>query len=559
MSGFGGKDKSKKSKKSIDAKESIQQIANKGIHLHLKGNISEASKYYQYCINIGINDHRVYSNYGAINKDIGNLKEAERLTKKAIKINPYFVNAYHNLGSILIDMGKFKDAELITRKAIKISPNDANFYQKLGIILIELNKLSEAEISFLKAIEINPVDPISHQNLAIIMIENKKLSEAEIYINKAIKFNPDYAIGYCTLSSILINCGKNEEAEKSLLKSIKLKPNLAKSYYLSSTINLLQKNQEMIEILFSKRILRNQKEIDLIDIYFARANLLEKQNNYLEASDFLKKANNLNLKVYGSDYLDFKSKIKSFFINPRKNIVISNSSNDAPIPIFIVGMPRSGKSITESILACNDKLNKLGEEDALDSAIKIYLENKDKTSKLDLFKLYLEHLREYRANDSFICSTTPLNLIYTGLIISEIETAKIIFCYRNPLDNIIKIYQKHMGSKHTYSCSIIESANMWLETYLLMEHYSELNKSSIYFLNYDNLIKEQKTESKKLINWLGWKYSDKYLRPSIDISTLSNSDSLNDNEISIWRNYRDILSPAIKIFEKHNKFKTLIQ
>ena len=100
---------------------------------------------------------------------------------------------------------------------------------------------------------------------------------------------------------------------------------------------------------------------------------------------------------------------------------------------------------------------------------------------------------------------------------------------------------------------------MWLETYLLMEHYSELNKSSIYFLNYDNLIKEQKTESKKLINWLGWKYSDKYLRPSIDISTLSNSDSLNDNEISIWRNYRDILSPAIKIFEKHNKFKTLIQ
>jgi len=559
MSGFGGKDKSKNRKKSIDAKKSIQQIVNKAINLHLNGNISEASKYYQYCITLGINDHRVYSNYGAIYKDIGKLKEAEDLTRKAIKINPYFVNAYHNLGSILIDMGKFKDAELITRKAIEINPSDANLYQKLGIILIELNKLSEAEISLLKAIEINPADPISHQNLAIIMIENQKLSEAEIFIKKAIKLNPDYAIGYCTLSSILINSGKNEEAEKSLLKSIKIKPNLAKSYYLSSTINLLQKNKEMRDMLFSKRILRNQKETDLIDIYFARANLLEKQNKYIEASDFLKKANNLNLKVYGSDYLDFKSKIKSFFITPQKNIVISNSSNNSPIPIFIVGMPRAGKSITESILACNNKLKKLGEEDALDSAVKIYLENNDKTSKPDLFKIYLEHLREYKPNHSFICSTTPLNLIYTGLIISEIEKAKIIFCYRNPLDNIIKIYQKHMGSKHTYSCSIIESANMWLETYLLMEQYSQGNKSSIYFLNYENLIKEQQTESKKLINWLGWEYSDKYLRPSIDMSTVSHSDSLNDNEISIWRNYRDILRPAIEIFKKHNQFKNLIQ
>ena len=518
MNGFGNGNKSNNRRKIKDAKQSIENIVNKAIQLHFKGNITEAIKYYQYCLNLGVNDCRIFTNYASILKDMGRLKESEMLTRKAIKINPKFLNAYYNLGSILIDLGNYKEAEIYTRKGIELNPNDSNFYQKLSIILTELGKPKEAESSLLKAIKIDPNDPILYQSLAIILIELDKQRDAKI----------------------------------SLYKSIKINPNITKNYYLLSTLTLLGKDKEITDKIFSKGILENQKEKDLIDIYFTRANILEQQCKYSQASEYLKKANNLNLKIYGSDYLDFQNKMKNCYINSTKTTNIRNESSNLPTPIFIVGLPRSGKSITESILACNDRTIKCGEEKALDSAVNIYLEMKEELNEKSLFKMYLDNLNKDIRKDSFIISTTPFNFIYTGLIVRKIPNAKIIFCHRNPLDNILKLYQKNLSSKHTYSNSITESANIWLESYLLMERYKKEHKSKIYFLKYEDLIKYQTNQIKNLINWLGWEYSDKYLRPRIDISTSSASNILNIDEISIWKNYHELLTPAIEILENNS-------
>ena len=93
------------------SKPSKEKIINQAIKLHLQGKISEATKIYQYCINQGFNDHRVFCNYGIILKDLGNLKEAELSTRKAIEIKPDFAEAHYNLGRILIDLGKLQEAE----------------------------------------------------------------------------------------------------------------------------------------------------------------------------------------------------------------------------------------------------------------------------------------------------------------------------------------------------------------------------------------------------------------------------------------------------------------
>ena len=85
---------------------SQEQIINQAIKFHLEGNISEATKLYQYFINQGFNDHRVFSNYGVILRDLGKTQEAELSTRKAIEINPNNANAFSNLGGILIDLGK---------------------------------------------------------------------------------------------------------------------------------------------------------------------------------------------------------------------------------------------------------------------------------------------------------------------------------------------------------------------------------------------------------------------------------------------------------------------
>ena len=117
MKGFGDLYRSKK-KINQKIKLSKEQIINQAITFHLKGNIPEATKYYQYCINQGFENHIVLSNYGAILQNIGQLQEAELSYRKAIKIKPDFALAYSNLGNVLRDLGNLKEAEIYTRKAI---------------------------------------------------------------------------------------------------------------------------------------------------------------------------------------------------------------------------------------------------------------------------------------------------------------------------------------------------------------------------------------------------------------------------------------------------------
>ena len=88
------------------SKTSKEEIINQAFKFHSEGNISDAAKYYQYFLDQGFKDHRVFSNYGVILKDLGKLQDAELSTRKAIELNPDFAEAHSNLGNILKDLGK---------------------------------------------------------------------------------------------------------------------------------------------------------------------------------------------------------------------------------------------------------------------------------------------------------------------------------------------------------------------------------------------------------------------------------------------------------------------
>ena len=102
------------------SKPSKEKLINQAFKFHSEGNITEAVKYYQQIINQGCNDHRVFSNYGAILKDLGNLQEAELSTRKATEINPDYVEAHYKLVNILIDLGNPQEARLYSEKIMSL-------------------------------------------------------------------------------------------------------------------------------------------------------------------------------------------------------------------------------------------------------------------------------------------------------------------------------------------------------------------------------------------------------------------------------------------------------
>tara|TARA_B100000700_G_scaffold330962_1_gene460357 strand:+ start:7244 stop:8740 length:1497 start_codon:yes stop_codon:yes gene_type:complete len=199
-----------------------EEIVTKAFGLHSEGKIPEAVNYYKYCIQQGFNDHRVFSNYGIILKNLGKFDEAVILQRKAIQINPNFAEGYSNLANTLIGLGKLQEAESTITKAIQLKPEFAEAHSNLGLILKNLGRPQEAELSLRQAIQLKPDFANAYSNLGNTLTDLGKLEEAEKLQRKAIQINPDFAEAHSNLGLLLIDIGKLEEAEIHTQKAIQL-------------------------------------------------------------------------------------------------------------------------------------------------------------------------------------------------------------------------------------------------------------------------------------------------------------------------------------------------
>ena len=158
----------------INDTHSKEQIVKQALKFHLQGNIQEAAKYYKNFINKGFKDHRVFSNYGSILKDLGNSQEAEILYRKAIKLNPYIAEAHYNLGNVLKAIGNLQEAEISYRKAINIKPDLAEAHYSLGAILSAFGKIDEAILSYNRSLNIKENMP-----QALVALGNSLLNKGQ--------------------------------------------------------------------------------------------------------------------------------------------------------------------------------------------------------------------------------------------------------------------------------------------------------------------------------------------------------------------------------------------
>ena len=562
MAGFGDHKKSqKKIKKKLKNNYFKEQIIKNAFNFNKEGNISEAIKYYKSFINKGFEDERVFSNYGLLLIRLGKLKEAEFFTRKALQLNPNYAIAHSNLGGILKELGKLKEAELSTRKALQLDPNIANANMNLGGIFKELGKLKEAELSTRKAIELNPKIVNAHKNLGGILKDLGKLKEAELFTRKAIELDPNLADTYSNLGLILRDLGKLKEAEISILKAIELNPNLALAYFNISTLKYSNKNKKWQETLFSKNFLNNKSKKDQVNVYFARANILHNEKKYQESSRYLKLANEfkLDIKKSHSDFLINKS--KSLLIETDKKSINQKKIKQYPQSIFIVGMPRSGSTLVESILSMNSEVFDLGEINILEES---FLQQKNIDQEFTLTDIYWNKISKYTENFYITTNKWLYNYQYAGIISREIKNAKIIHCFRNPLDNILSIYRANFTKHYEFCSSLRDCTKIYLDQEQIMSNYKDRFRSKIYDLNYDSLVSNPNKEIKSLISWLDWQWEDSYLSPHLNKRSVLTASSvevrspINVKSIGGWKNYRDMLQPSMEILNQTERYRNLL-
>jgi Flp pilus assembly protein TadD len=563
MKGFGDRKKSqKKIRKNSRDNKLKEQIMCKAFKFHSEGNISEATKYYKSYINYGFIDAKVFSNFGVLLRGLGKLEEAEFATRRAIEINPNYALAYSNLGGILKDLGKLEEAELAARKAIKLNPKYPDAYTNMGIILKDLGRLKEAEFATRRAIEINPDYAVAYSNLGWILHDLGELKEAEFAARKAIEIKPDYPEAHSNLGVILKDLGNFKDAELSILKAIELNPNFGAAYFSLSTFKYSNENQIWKNKLFSKDFLKDKEIKDKVEIYFARANILHNEKKYQDSSRYLKLANDLKQKIKGaqSNYIINKSKI--LLIETNESKINEKKYINCPQSIFIVGMPRSGSTLVESILSMNNEVYDLGEINILEES---FLEQKKFDQELTLEDIYWKKIGEHTNNFNITTNKCLYNYQYAGIISRQISNAKIIHCFRNPLDNILSIYRANFARGNIYSSSLKECTKIYLDQEEIMNYYKNKFRPKIYDLNYDALVSNPNKEIQSLISWLGWQWEDSYLSPHLNkrsvytASKVQVRSPINSKSIGGWKNYKDMLKPSIEILTKTQRYGDLIK
>ncbi len=455
--------------------------------------------------------------------------------------------------------GKQLEAVKYYSNLIKQGIKDYRLFSNYGAFLNEIGKHKEAELELKKAIYLNPKYANAYYNLAVVSIGQRNFEKAELELKKAIKLKSDFAIAYYNLGFILKHLGRLKEAESFNQKALEINPQLTDAYFSLSTMQASDKTQKWHNHLFSESLLKNKNNRELVNIFFARSNILHKEQNYKESSRYLQLANRLKLDLNPSKPELIFNKSKLLFNESNKKGINQEKQANYPESIFIVGMFRSGSTLVESIISMKTDVYDLGEIDFLEES---FIESKKSKQELNLANFYWKKLN----NKTKLNITTNKNLFnyqFTGIIAQKIPNAKIIHCFRHPLDNILSIYRAHFAGGNEYSSSLVDSAKVYLDQEELMTVYKNRFRSKIYDLNYDSLVINPNQEIKSLISWLGWEWEDKYLLPHLNtrsVETASNvqvRSPINTKSLGGWKNYEDMLRPAMEILTQKDKYKDL--
>tara|TARA_Y100001968_G_scaffold333179_1_gene394557 strand:+ start:6025 stop:7569 length:1545 start_codon:yes stop_codon:yes gene_type:complete len=503
--------------------ETGNKILLEALRMHKDGKIIDAKRLYLEYLDMGLLHPIALSNYGIICKQEGDIEQAFLFFKMSINKYPNHVDAYINLGNLLIDAEKYEAAKKYSYKAIKLANNNAFAQNNHGIIMQNLNQYEEAVIHFKKAINPKENWETPYYNIANLYKEIGKVKDAEINARSCLE----------------INC------------------NNAKCNYLLSVINPIYLYERFGKNLFSEQIKSNVKKTSLIYINFAKANVMHAKKNFKESAKYLKIANNLKLKLHKSDCNPILKKTETLIKIEKESKPDTTRKDNQNSNIFIVGMPRSGSTLVESIISMNKEVTDLGEINIFEE---VYLDwvNKEKLQTKKLDELYQERINSLNIKTKITTNKWLYNYQYAGLIAKYLCNAKIIHCIRNPLDNILSIYRANFDKGNSYSSSIYDCAKVYFNHLEAMNYYKKKYSSKIYTLDYDQLVSNPEKQIKKITSWLSFEWDDLYLKPHLNeriITTASNIQvrkPINSNSVNGSSNYMEMLEPAIKYFQKQN-------
>ncbi|HWE50061.1 MAG TPA: sulfotransferase [Bryobacteraceae bacterium] len=484
---------------------------------------------------------------------------------RALALDPLCARAHNNLGRILHDQGQFDAAASHFGKALSIQPDCAEFHYNVGIALAAQNNIDEAVIHYHRAIALKPDYADAHHNLASALETAGKPDEALAHYQRALALHPGHAEAHNNSGNILKEHGRFKEALAHYDRSLAIQPGFAQAHYNRAEIRTFVPGDPDLAVLEALADDSKTPPVTALHVHFALAKALEDTGNFARSFEHLRIANGLKRDLVRYD----EARIDDLFrdiarIFDRELLEGLHGAGDpSSVPVFILGMPRSGSSLIEQILASHPQIQGGGERTDLEAAAATVLSSNDKGVKYPaciptlsnvtirrLGAAYISRLPAQSADILRITDKLPGNFLHIGLIRAILPNARIIHTMRDPLDTCISCYSKLFSSGVNFSYDLGELGRYYRRYRELMNHWrSVLAPDAILDVSYEDVVDDLEGEARRMIDYCGLPWDDRCLsfhtskRRVATASSVQVRKPLFGSSRQRWRRYQDGLDP----------------
>lgn len=549
------------------APEFAQAHNNLGAALQALGRLPEALERYLSALAFQPDYPEAAYNAGNALQLLGRPAEALDYYHRALELRPSYAEAHYNLAKALQALDRHDQAEVHYRQAIELAPGFADAHVNLGTALTALGRDSEAAESYRAALEIDPHLVEAHINLGLKLQRTNRHDEAIAHFEAALQ-SPSEPVVHNLLANLYTELGQFEEAEAHCRRAIALAPAVGVFHRNLSNLKRFRKNDPDLRALERLAAQDDLTVEDRIQVDFALGKAYADTGEFERSFEHYRAGNALKRQsvVYdeAQTKLMFGCLQKAF--SPELIESLQGYGDESAVPVFIVGMPRSGTTLVEQILASHpdvfggDELGELGKAivgmGGFERTMEAFSQGAAEISGPQIRELgarYVERVRLLAPEATRITDKLPSNFLFLGLIHLALPRAHVIHVRRDPIDTCVSCYTKLFAEGSLYVYDLGELGRYYRAYERLMDHWRRvLPADAILEVRYEDLLDDLEGQARRIVAYCGLPWHPACLafhetrRPVRTASATQVRQPLYRDAVGRWRRYKDHLAPLLQ-------------
>lgn len=532
----------------------------------------------------------------------GRFDAAAAVYAQLLEAQPDHATALHYLGLTRFQQGRLPEAEQLLGHSLQLEPNNANAWSDLGAVRIRADAPEKSLQSFENALALAPEHPDALNNMAQALRRLSRFEQARPFLERLVALRPDSAAAHYALADTKYKSNDVSGAIESYQTAIRLDPDNrrsrtglgdayesagrfkeAKLQYLAALrrepdavlplAKLLQLREGKPDPEWVRRavaLAANEQvaEEGRIRLNIALAYFYDREAQYEAAFRHLRLGYDAQSRREPFDADGFTRAIDRLIETLTEDFYASApvSGVDSERPIFIVGMPRSGTTLTEQILASHSRVAAGGELSMLlKTSYQIRELSKtgepypggllsiDTPALRKMAERYLRHLDSVSTTADRVTDKLPFNFMHLGVIALLFPNARIVHCRRQPIDNCLSCYFTSFARQIRFANRLDTLGRYYVDYDRLMRHWQAVLPIEVFELQYENLVSDTEGQIRRLLDYCGLDWEDACLafnKTERGVRTPSRwqvRQPIYQKSVARWRHYEQQLEPLIEI------------